>query len=674
MRPKHAMVVGSRSLFGNRVERSAATSRQNGSYCAIQGLRPLLNRAYLRRCHATVMRAKPRMKPPAMKCPILLNRIVIADDARLAAQVACVLSQPRCYLPVVDGPRMARPDSDAEVIRRNNAAARVKADLIVFAGVSHDSISSFRGRFPSRKVRKVDAAKDVERLASENSLSRDDAMPWGRDRIGIGLLKALRAGARIVFTENRSAGESVPSKSGHLVVCEEGDDLAEVIAANYAFALGAGLHLIPDVTKQQADELLGRLYALYDRHETSPTSAMEQVKHRLCELCGPLRVPDGGSITFITGGLPYGFGCPEVPSTHLFKYPDLGIAVINGFSAEQSGTPGIGAAILVDPSVTDAPEIEAAARLLPPRGAFVRGYEGRAANVTDVTEMIELFPYDLLLIATHCGDVPGYRWTYEFDDSEGIRRSLVVDIAVGVGHTDRVNLVNVTQFMSFVSLDGVDWKDEAKKEKLYVGSAIKDFTAAINSKPPLEPIRKETVPRVLGSAALKMFDDVLIVLPRPLADNGTPIIVNNACVSWHELSERFTFGGARAYIGTLVPIGTSEAHDVVLKLFAKYFDKPLPHALWSAQRDVYGNGSRRPYVMTGVYPQRLRVARCDVPVQLIGRLAAARDGWRRRLRETGNDDEKTKVLAANVAFYERELTGFRRRWGGITGSHAQGSK
>ena len=47
--------------------------------------------------------------------------------------------------------------------------------------------------------------------------------------------------------------------------------------------------------------------------------------------------------------------------------------------------------------------------------------------------MMELFPHDLLLIATHCGDVRGYRWMYEFKDSEGYDRELVVDIALGAG-------------------------------------------------------------------------------------------------------------------------------------------------------------------------------------------------------------------------------------------------
>jgi hypothetical protein len=42
---------------------------------------------------------------------------------------------------------------------------------------------------------------------------------------------------------------------------------------------------------------------------------------------------------------------------------------------------------------------------------------------------MELLPYDLMIIATDCGDVGDFRWTYKFTDSERIDRTLVVDIA-----------------------------------------------------------------------------------------------------------------------------------------------------------------------------------------------------------------------------------------------------
>lgn len=243
----------------------------------------------------------------------------------------------------------------------------------------------------------------------ESYKSGRDTLHWGRDRIGMDLLRALRAGQNLVFEDRASPYESVGSKSKHMVMCEEGEELSQVIAANYAFALDAGLFLIPEVDEDQAQDLLEGFYKLYDRDSGfAPAQAQSQLRQELLALCGSLPIPDEGSITFI-GKLPFGFAYPEYPSTHLFEYPDLGCAVVNGFAAEQPRTPGTGVVILVDPGTTPAPEIQAAIDLLEPRRAFIRVYQDRAANVRDVSDMMEHFPYDLLIIATHCGDSDGYR-------------------------------------------------------------------------------------------------------------------------------------------------------------------------------------------------------------------------------------------------------------------------
>jgi hypothetical protein len=468
----------------------------------------------------------------------------------------------------------------------------------------------------------------------------------------------LRARTSIAFEDLPSPVENVPSKSAHLVVCEDGDELSQVIAANYAFALRAGFFLIPEVENDVTDGLLEEFYSVYDQKHVSQTEALRHLQERLRQLCGPLPLPPNGSITFVTSGLPFGFAVQEAPSTHLFRYPDLGTAIVNGFAAEQPGSPGIEFAALVDPATTDSKEIGAVETILGPRGAFLRTYYGPGANVSDVKRMMELFPYDLLLIATHCGDVSGYRWTYEFKDSEGSNRELVVDIALGVGQTPDPNMLAVTQFFRFVSLDGVDWSDAAK-QNLYVGTAINDFMDR-TSRRELQPVKKETVSRVFGSAALKMHDGNLILLPKPLADEGTPIVINNACVSWHRLAKHFSFCNARAYIGTLIPISPLEAQEVVIKLVEKHFAKPLPAALWSAQRDVYGTSHRRPYVATGVYTQWLRARRQDVVAHLVSRLSGTLASYQKLLAaEIQEDTPRYKAIEEAVAFYKHELAHFR---------------
>ena len=176
-------------------------------------------------------------------------------------------------------------------------------------------------------------------------------------------------------------------------------------------------------------------------------------------------------------------------------------------------------------------------------------------------------------------------------------------------------------------------------------------------------MKKDTVARVVWSAALKMHDQNLIVLPRALADEGTPVIINNACVSWHRLAKNLIFGNARAYVGTLFPVMPAEAQEVIIKLLGKHFDKPLPAALWSSQREVYGHGLRRPYIATGVYPQRLRITRQDVVGRLVSRLSGTLAAWKRNLATVDpNDGPKMTmtITRATIAYYEEQLIHFRR--------------
>jgi hypothetical protein len=202
----------------------------------------------------------------------------------------------------------------------------------------------------------------------------------------------------------------------------------------------------------------------------------------------------------------------------------------------------------------------------------------------------------------------------------------------------------------------------AKKEKLYVGTAMSDFMGPTRNSDDLEPTIKDAVSRVLGSAAMKMHDNNFIALPRSLANESTPIVINNACVSWHRLAGNFVFGGARAYVGTLFPISTTEAETVLVRALGKHHGKLLPHAFWSAQRETFGDNPRRPYVMAGVYPQRIR-AIADVPAYITRELERGRDGWTRYRDKGGpHDAQRKRTLDSYITFFERQIEWFKKRW------------
>lgn len=235
-----------------------------------------------------------------------------------------------------------------------------------------------------------------------------------------------------------------------------------------------------------------------------------------------------------------------------------------------------------------------------------------------------------------------------------------VDIAIGIGRTEDDDLLKVVQFSYFHSLDGVDWNDPVAKADLYVGSAIKDY-AKWSGRDDFEPVHKEPLDRVRSSAAMAMFDDNFIAMPVAIAGSSTPIIINNACVSWHELAARFTFGNSRAYIGTLFPVLPFEAENVANLILDKHWGKPLPEALWLSQVETYGKSDRRrPYVMTGVYIQRLRSTKEDVPRHIMKKLTDGSRHYARRVAQTSGEEQKNMGHIHN--YYRSEATGFHDRW------------
>jgi hypothetical protein len=596
-----------------------------------------------------------------LKCPHIHPTVIVGDDPFLVAQLSCALSRTRTYLSVIDGPRMTRPDQTSEITRRNNAIASARADKTLLAGLTQAGLEAMRAALPARHA-EVATSDDVVRLTIDQKVRDNAPLKWGKQAIGLGLLRALNERRLIEFGDYPSPSAPVTSRSGHVVVCETGEALSEVIAANYAYSMDAGLHLIAETDEEECRYLL-ESYCGINQPGVDQGATRLRIQSRMRELCGSLDLAPGGSITFITRHLPFGLAFPELPSTHLFTYPDLGIAVINGFAAEQPGTRGVNVAVLVDPGKVRAPEIDAAAKILPSRRMFVRGYKNEGATVRNVTEMVELFPYDLLVFATHCGDASGWRWTYRYMDSEGIDRTLVVDIAIGIASTDEPEMLQVMQYVRFVSLDGVDWNDPVAKKDLYVGTAILDYAHREREDPNWEPVHKEEIQRVIGSAAMAMADHNYIAMPRSLASEGSPIIINNACVSWHELASRFMFNNARAYIGTIMEVSDLEAEAIVLQVLDKHFGKPLAHGIWAAQNATYGpNGDRRPYVVTGVYPQRLRSTPEDAPRRIFQRLLGAARDWQRRLVEAAGDERLEKDIRSILDYHKRELAGFKSRW------------
>lgn len=590
------------------------------------------------------------------QAPQLPSLLIIADDPYLAAQASAVFAKKGYYTPVIDAPRLARHDRINEVIRRTNIAARYQPKSIVLAGATEEVKEAFKGHLPLKRLDYISSIEELKTAKAQPETWPQGQFTWGKNDIGLGLLQALRNKQEIVFTDQVMPRAAVNPEHEHMVVCEDGDALAQVIAANYAFSINAGLCIVPEVPDQESEDICESFYSSAEPGQFTQTERLEHLKSKLRDWCKDVPIDGKRQLTFVTRKVPWGFAFPEVPTTHIFSYPDMGISILNAIIAEQPDMLGLTFSLLIDPQQVQANEISAVAKSFRERGILIKVLQGAGANVSMVSKNVALMPYDFLVISTHCGDSSGWQWTYEYRDSEGIDRTLVIDVAAGFGSIPNdEDKYEVMMFSRFVSLDGVDWNDPLAKEKLYVGTAIIDYINRTGKLYDLEPVKKEEIPRVVGSSALKMWDHNFIPMPESIGGEGTPIILNNACSSWHRLSSTFMFANARAYMGTLFEVLDAQAHEVAIRLTDKYFGKPLALALWRVQNDVYQGSIKRPYIMVGPHFQRLRTAGADgVPI-VFNRMKKAYLSFTRKLSEQDNADYAVKKINENLAFLKSEM-------------------
>jgi hypothetical protein len=85
-----------------------------------------------------------------MPAPRFAPLVIVGDDAWLLAELTTLIARRRSYLPLLNGPRLQRPDADHELIRRRNAIAKVHPQSVVFAGLPDATSASVDSQHQAR--------------------------------------------------------------------------------------------------------------------------------------------------------------------------------------------------------------------------------------------------------------------------------------------------------------------------------------------------------------------------------------------------------------------------------------------------------------------------------------------------------------------------------------------
>lgn len=530
--------------------------------------------------------------------PTFETTALVTDDPVFAAQASSIFQRAGRYFTVLDGPRMSRDDASNELVRRRNALVKCAARKILIGGVS-DEAQRAMIQADDRCIAVNDVDQVVSALRGQVKCPQK-VLPWGRTNLGVGLYLARIGGMRLTCNLSQSPSTAIVERGRHLLVaCEQGNALAEVTASNLAFSFNASFATFPQLPDEESEQWIEEIYSLGESASAGRDIAVIAARARAH--ISALDVTPFATVLWITGGFPWGIAVPATPSTHLNLYPDFGRIVTEGLWASRSPRTGSRTALLIDPGTVGGAEMPALNRALLSNGCLTQVVRDQGATVAEMQSLLDLIPYDIIVLSSHAGDAPGERLTFEYDDHEGRLRRLVVDEAMGFGYDRFEQKFLVTTYNRFHSLDGVDWQDKAAKELLPVGSAIRawvDMSARDERRDCI--VHREPVPRVNGSMGIKLNDGIWFFVSHGFPSESSPVFVNNSCWSWHSISERAMYAGARGYLGALRPILGIEAQQVSDGVFGRYIGLPLLISLWAAQRDAYDAPSRYPFVLVGL--------------------------------------------------------------------------
>lgn len=565
-----------------------------------------------------------------------INSIVlITDDARMAAAISSELNGRGVYLVVLEGPRLKRPDYQNEVIRLANVIHRLHPRMIMYAKQPKDA-SRLLNEILNIPFVHIDKIEDLKKL-------KVDTAKW----------RAVKL---------HDLGLKLPHVSGDTelaVVCEYRKGVIPIIAANYAIAHGADFYItdIPESLRDDVVDSLNRISSIPRENEEIRKIDIRTLASKLHQYI-PERVleKDYDKILFVTKGIPYGLALPE--QTVIYSdVVNLGHHLAHnifdhGLSRfDKQGVIGLFV------SNTDMPterENDLMAESLRRTKGFSKTVYGKNTQITE-WEIMTL-PYDFLYIATHGNQIKGTENTYNFIDSRGQGHAVITKEGAGVA--SRVIFIESVDghtrgSSEWTTSDSKVWGGFQKKHIM-----TKDMPEPLLSKPTMLRMRELVLGHEEGMMSPVGFDR--------LASAQRPFVMASACGSWTDLSQRFMYAGATAYIGTLWPITNGTAVEFAENFFPKLFDMPLIEAYAEARNELSDELDRLTYALSGSFESKHDPGANyskNAYDEVMDRLRRNLTKIKERIAENGRDDIPEDIKESALRdeyYYEKEIADLKK--------------
>lgn len=449
--------------------------------------------------------------------------------------------------------------------------------------------------------------------------------------------------------DNTSDDIILPSENlDGLVVIEDIRMTSTITAINYALSICASVAIInpPKIDASQVNSLI-KAWTCGNTYE------INNLRAEVYDSIEGINFSKYKFATFFTIGIPYSLVLENIiPISHVHLYLRPDFFVFNGIYYESNFI--IESSIVFSPLEFSNEETEFLKNKLIQNNYNVRELIGPSAIAHNLDFNIKEFPFSILHLCSHGGEIDGFELNETFKDRDGQIHTVKFDEVVTFAPSPKKELIPVMTKRIIREFDGFDWKTGKKEKENYPHYVFADMFSAISKfeKPNRKPIKN-----ILDSCSIKCSDFNYQAMFNILAGILSPIIFNNTCWSWYEIAMAFISSGSRGYIGTLWNISNNTATKFAESFYDSLFSDTILNSLHQSLDITKGTKDENIYLYWGLHfttlpkGNSITESRLRITIELLKSL----DRWKEKLHKS--DDSIKKNIQEIIEWNASQLAG-----------------
>ena len=443
-----------------------------------------------------------------------------------------------------------------------------------------------------------------------------------------------------------------------VVVIEDISAVSMIIAINYALSINASISVInkPEINKEEVHDLVEKWKATEEDRYFRDLSAeiypsIENIEFSRFEYA-----------TFFTSSTPYSLVLENIiPITYVNNLYQPGFFIFNNIYFERKEQ--IYSSIVFSPLEFGKDEETAyVVDKLKENQYYVKGLIGEDASSYNISYYVREFPFEILHICSHGGEINGSEHVEEFTDRDGNTHVVEYDEVVSIILHEGEKLHEVLVVHIWKTFDGFIWKSKELDGQNYPHYVFIDMIDEIHK---LEGRRGKVKNNIAKSSGIKCAHFNYLGMFNMIAGaRALPLVFNNTCWSWQYISESFLAAGVRGYIGTIWAVNNDIAKNVAETFYNNLFQTTVLDALQKSFFYTKGEKDENIYMYWGLHFTKLNkgLSIDNTQLSIAGLLMESYRSWMHNYSNTNNSSIKENIRRIKNFIFRLLLSDFRKEW------------